>query len=207
MGRFWGFLASGRPRDAAGADARDRCRARRRRSRPPEVDPLEGRELTTLLGISAVTASTQVLTPPDGRFVPVTFSGLISNNHRVAPRAEVHVVDEYRRVRIERDIALKPEGKFPNGNLYSYSFTVGLEASRADQDLAGRQYYVIITVHDPDNGGARVVPVVVPRDARHIPEPADATSPPGARPARMGAPVRRLTPGSARPSGRPAGPR
>jgi hypothetical protein len=195
MGRFWGLLPPRRPRDAGGA--------RRRRCRPPEVCPLEVRELTTINGFSPVSASTQVLTPPDGRFVPITLSGAVSNDNRVAPTVRVHVVDEYRRVNIARRIPVTRQGgTVGKGGLYTYSFTVHLEASRADQDLAGRQYYVIITVMDPNNGGARIVPVVVPHDARHIPQPDDGTATKAALAPRAGSTPRMLTPGSARPTGR-----
>jgi hypothetical protein len=193
MGRFFGLLPPSRLRDAIGA--------RRRRCRPPEVCPLEARELTTITGFSPVTASTQVLTPPNGRFVPITLSGAISNDRLPAPTARVHVIDEYRRVNTVRGVPLQLVGMFSNGNLYTYSFTIRLEASRADQDLAGRQYYVIITARDRNNGGARIVPVIVPHDARHLPQPDDGTGNASARPLRDGGRPRMLTPGSDRPTG------
>jgi hypothetical protein len=199
MGRFWGLLPSGRPRDAA-------C-ARRRKYRPPQVCPLEARELTTLTGISLVTASTQVLTPPNGRFVPITLSGQVANDRLPAPTAQVHVIDEYRRVNSARPIPLTAMGKFSGSNLYTYSFTVRLEASRSDQDLAGRQYYVIITFKDRNTGGARIVPVIVPHDPRHIPQPNAGIDSAAARTLRDGSRPRMLTPGSGRPTGRRGGPR
>jgi hypothetical protein len=166
MGRFWGLLPSRRPR--AGA--------RRRKCRPPEVCPLEARELTTITGFSPVSSTTQFLTPPDGRSVPITLSGAIANDRSTPPVVRVHVIDEYRRINIARHIPLTgPVGSDGKSTVYNYSFTIHLEASRADQDVAGRQYYVIVTVKDRDNGGARIVPVVVPHDARHIPRPGGGT--------------------------------
>jgi hypothetical protein len=201
MGRFWSLLPPWRPRYASAS-------ARRRRCRPPEVCPLEARDLTAIAGLSPVTATTQVLTPPDGRFVPITFSGAVSNDRPAAPIVQVHVIDEYKRVNTVRRIPLTRDlGAIGKNPVYLFSFTVSLEASRADQDLGGRQYYVTVTVKDRDNGGARIVPVIVPHDARHIPQPDDGTGNGAARPPGSGSRPRMLTPGSGRPTGRRVGSR
>jgi hypothetical protein len=198
MGRFWRLLRPGR---RAAAD-------RRRRHRPPEVCALEARELTTITGFSPVTSSTQILTPPDGRRVPVTLTGAVSNDRPTPPIVELHVIDEYRRVNTAFRV---PVGRLEiperSDRVYSYSSTVLLEASRSDQDRAGRQYYLFITVEDEDNGGARVVPVVVPFDPRHLPTPQDHTGNGAAPPPNARRRPRSITPGSGRPTGRRGGSR
>jgi hypothetical protein len=203
MGRFWSHRRPGRPEGPA--------RARRRRQRLPEVCALESRELTVITGIATTAVSQQILTPPDGRLVPVSVSGLVSNNLPDPPIAELHVIDEYRRVNVVRRLALTPQpGSPPENTAYDYSFTVHLEASRADQDRSGRHYYLTITVRDADNAGAQIVPVRVPHDRGQIPDPDagagdEVTVPPNARGRARAA--RAIMAGSARRTGRRGGSR
>ena len=163
-------------------------------------------------GISPPAVSPRFLTPPNGRLVPVSVSGLISDNLPAPPVAELHVIDEYRRVNTVRRIELTPQpGSTPENTLYAYDLTVNLEASRADQDRSGRHYYLTITVRDADNAGAQIVPVRVPYDPNHLPDPEDGsgdenTRPPNAR-SRTRTTPRAVTPGSGRRTGRRGGSR
>lgn len=202
MGRFGIDRPPGRPRDGAAA--------RRLRRRPLEVSTLETRTLTTITGIS-VTADTNILTPPDGRLVPVTVTGQVINDNTAAPVVAVQVIDEYRRVNTVSSIPLTRSEEM-NGapRPYLYSVTLHLEASRSDQDRAGRQYYVIITAKDADNGVGRVVPVIVPFDPNHLPSPDDDAGTEAARAVRARSrprPPRMINRGSARPTGRRGEPR
>jgi hypothetical protein len=103
------------------------------------------------------------LWPPNGRIVPVTVSGTITDTVACAVNAKsaaYAVTDEYNRV--------QPSGGITLGAGGSYSFTIPLQASRLGKDLDGRQYTITVRATDNagDAGSASAV-VIVPHDQRH----------------------------------------
>ena len=119
---------------------------------PPDVVP----------PVVTVSASPSVLWPPNGRLVPVTISGTITDaaSGVDASSATFRVLDEYGQV--------QPGGAVVLGAGGSYSFTVMLEASRRGDDRNGRLYTVTVTARDiAGNAGTADGLVAVPHDARH----------------------------------------
>jgi hypothetical protein len=109
----------------------------------------------------AITASANPATlwPPNGKMVPVTISGTITDAETGvnASTAAYAVTDEYGKI--------QPRGGITLGSNGSYSFTVSLEASRNGNDQDGRHY--TITVSATDNAGNPDVAstvVTVPHD-------------------------------------------
>jgi hypothetical protein len=112
-------------------------------------------------GAPAVTASASLsqLWPPNGKLVPVTVSGKITDaTSGVDPgSARFEVVDSYGKVQPTGAVTLRGDG--------SYSFTVNLEASRLGTDLAGRTYTITVSAKDQGgNPGSASATVTVPRD-------------------------------------------
>jgi glycosidase len=102
------------------------------------------------------------LWPPNGKMVPVTVSGTITDGlSGVNPStAAFRVLDEY------GDI--QPSGPVSLGSGESYSFTVLLQASRNGSDRNGRQYKIIVSANDfAGNLGSAVTTVIVPQDQGH----------------------------------------
>jgi virginiamycin B lyase len=99
------------------------------------------------------------LWPPNGRMVPVTVSGTISDvgSGVSLSSAAYSVTDEYGEVQPTGAISLGDEG--------AYSFTVLLQASRHGNDRDGRRY--TITVRAKDSAGSsesKSAVVTVPHD-------------------------------------------
>jgi hypothetical protein len=112
--------------------------------------------------VVTVSASPSVLWPPNGRLVPVTISGTITDaaSGVDASSATFRVLDEYGQA--------QPGGAVVLGAGGSYSFTVMLEASRRGDDRNGRLYTVTVTARDiAGNAGTANGFVTVPHDARH----------------------------------------
>jgi hypothetical protein len=104
-------------------------------------------------------ADPSTLWPPNGKLVPVTISGKITDNlSGVDPtKATYAVSDEYGQV--------QPSGIFNVNSNGTYSFTIQLEARRDGQDKDGRVYTIIVT--DLDQAGKRgtiQTVVTVPHD-------------------------------------------
>jgi hypothetical protein len=119
--------------------------------RPPDADPPE---------ITA-TANPAVLWPVNGKLVPVTVTGTITDTGSGVDPASLTfaVADEYGRC--------VPRGSVTVGADGSFSFTTYLEASRKGQDLDGRRYAITLTGADMvGNLGQAAVEVIVPHDQR-----------------------------------------
>ena len=106
-----------------------------------------------------VSAAPGVLWPPNGKMIPVTISGTITdtgsgvNLNRVA----YAVKDEYGVVQPHGGVVLGSEG--------GYTFSIWLQASRRSTDRDGRRY--VVTVQAEDNGrniGSKTTVVTVPHD-------------------------------------------
>lgn len=114
---------------------------------------------TTAPSVTATAAG--VLWPPNGKMVPVTVSGTLSDagSGIDASSATFTVVDEYGVVQPSGAVTVAPNG--------SYSFTVQLESSRKGTDKDGRTYTVVVSVEDNNgNVGSATTSVAVAHDQR-----------------------------------------
>jgi hypothetical protein len=112
--------------------------------------------------VITVSATPKTLWPPNGRMVPVTISGTITDagSGVNASTATYTVIDEYG--------LIQPSGHFTildaNGN---YAFTIQLQASRNGNDQDGRHYTIIVSAQDNEgNQGSKSAVVTVPHDQR-----------------------------------------
>jgi hypothetical protein len=104
-----------------------------------------------------IAATPETLWPPNGKLVPVTIAGTITDAGSGVSTATYTVTDEYGQVQPKGSVTPRPDG--------SYSFTIQLEASRNDNDRDGRQYTIIIIVQDnAGNTGSKDTSVIVPHD-------------------------------------------
>ena len=104
-------------------------------------------------------ASPSSVWPPNGKMVPVTISGAMTDNLSGlnASTAAFAVTDEYGQV--------QPSGPVTVGNIGSYSFVINLQASRDGNDKDGRQYTIKVTAQDnAGNQGSASTVVTVPHD-------------------------------------------
>lgn len=100
------------------------------------------------------------LWPPNGKTVPVTVSGTITDTGCTVTAAAYSVTDEYGKVQPSGPVTLSPEG--------AYSFTVLLEASRLGADIDGRVYTVTVGAsNDASKTGSEARTVIVPHDQGH----------------------------------------
>jgi hypothetical protein len=111
-----------------------------------------------------ITLSTtpKLLWPANGRTVPVTVMGTITDTGSgVNTKTAAYVVkDEYGEVQPQGTIALGPTG--------SYSFTILLQASRLGIDKDGRRYTITVVASDnAGNSGSKTTVVTVPHDQGH----------------------------------------
>jgi Bacterial Ig-like domain len=112
--------------------------------------------------VVSVSASPSSLWPPNGKMVPVTVSGTITDTlSGVNPSTAVFaVVDEYGLIQPSGPVSLGPGG--------SYSFIVLLQASRNGGDKNGRQYTITVSASDyAGNVGSAATIVTVPHDQGH----------------------------------------
>jgi hypothetical protein len=110
--------------------------------------------------VITLSTSATSLWPPNGKMVPLTVSGAISDTGCILKTAAYAVTDEYGEV--------QPRGPVTIGVRGAYSFTVLLQSSRLGTDLDGRLY--TITVSASNNAGetrSRTGSVIVPHDQRH----------------------------------------
>jgi hypothetical protein len=101
------------------------------------------------------------LWPPNGRMVPVTVSGTITDTGSgVSTSSAAYAVkDEYGEIQPKGAIHLSSGG--------SYSFTILLQASRRGVDLNGRRYTITVRAKDnAGNRGSKTRVVTVPHDQR-----------------------------------------
>jgi hypothetical protein len=109
--------------------------------------------------VIAVVTTPRVLWPPNGKKVPVTVSGTITDTGSGvnANSAAYSVKDEYGDV--------QPMGAITLGLGGNYSFSILLQASRRGTDLDARRYTVTIRAQDnAGNRGSKTSAVTVPHD-------------------------------------------
>jgi FG-GAP-like repeat/FG-GAP repeat len=110
--------------------------------------------------VITVSTSAESLWPPNGKMMPVTVSGTITDTGCSVKSAAYAVTDEYGQVQPRGGITLGADG--------IYSFTILLQASRLGTDLGGRQYTVTVRASDNAGNAASASAVVtVPHDQRH----------------------------------------
>ena len=132
---------------------------RARRDAVVGVTPLENRALLSTLTITEK-ASPTILWPPNGRMVPVTVSGTITDMGSTVTSAEYTIHDS------ETGTTSAPVAITSLSG--SYSFMVELQARRAGSDRAGRDY--TISVSAVDQAGTEATDsadVIVPHDMGH----------------------------------------
>ncbi len=113
----------------------------------------------TIPPVITVSANPSTLWPPDGKMVPVTIAGTMTDSQSgVNPSTATYAVtDEYGLV--------QPSGKVTLGTNGSYTFTIQLQASRNGDDLDGRQYIITVSAQDnAGNKGSASTGVTVPHD-------------------------------------------
>jgi hypothetical protein len=120
---------------------------------------LNNTQADTTPPVITLSATPKVLWPPNGRTVPVTVFGTITDTGSGVNvnSAAYAVKDEYGEVQPRGAITLGPGG--------AYSFTILLQASRLGTDLDGRRYMVTVQAKDNSgNGGSKTSVVTVPHD-------------------------------------------
>jgi hypothetical protein len=106
-----------------------------------------------------LSATPKLLWPPNGKMVPVTISGTITDagSGVNANSAAYSVKDEYDEVQSSGAIMLGPSG--------NYSMSILLQASRLGTDTDGRRYTVTVRASDhAGNSGSKMTVVNVPHD-------------------------------------------
>jgi glycosidase len=112
--------------------------------------------------VVGISASPTSLWPPNGKMVPVTVSGAISDSLSGVDPGSVtfSVADEYGSVQPSGPVSLGPGG--------TYSFAVSLLASRNGSDHNGRLYTITVSAKDlAGNPGSASTVVTVPHDQGH----------------------------------------
>lgn len=136
------------------------CRGLRRRAFRPALGALEKRELPATT-VSVLIATPATLNPPNNRFVKVAvFGNVIESSPKATPHAVYQVTDQYRRNEPGGRVTLTKV----TPTVYAFSFTVLLQARRAQTDLGGRHYYIEVGSEDSQNAGGRTIAVYVPHD-------------------------------------------
>jgi hypothetical protein len=116
-----------------------------------------------------------MILPPNNKYIPVTVTGTFQEYHVVTvgknvqlvnsvqsgpKRSSFQVVDEYRQVQPHGKITLVLTDSAKA--IYSYSFTIFLQATRRNADVTGRHYNIIVGAGDTDGWNGEVVTVLVP---------------------------------------------
>jgi hypothetical protein len=114
-----------------------------------------------VIPVITVSANPATLLPPNGRLIPVTVSGAITDEPGGsginASSAAYRVMDEYGRV--------QPSGRVTLGTDGRYAYTVALQASREGDDRDGRRYVIVVSATDNGgNVGGASATVTVPRN-------------------------------------------
>jgi hypothetical protein len=126
---------------------------------PGKLGVLLNNTADTTPPVITLSTTPKVLWPPNGKMVPVTVSGTITDTGSGVNvnSAAYAVKDEYGEVQPQGAITLGPGG--------AYSFTILLQASRLGTDLDGRRYTVTVRAKDnAGNGGSKTSVVTVPHD-------------------------------------------
>jgi aqualysin 1 len=109
----------------------------------------------------SVAARQATILPPNGKLVPVSFSGTAVDDISTIRNVSFTVRDEYGRVQPSGNVVVT------NGR---FSITAYLEASRRGQDANGRQYVLTVTATDlGGNYASATAGVVVAHDRRSAP--------------------------------------
>jgi hypothetical protein len=107
-----------------------------------------------------IAATPDILWPPNGKLIPVTVSGTITDkdSNVDAITATYEVKDEYG--------LIQPSGQITTLDASGhYSFRIQLQASRNGNDADGRQYTITVrAVDDEGNAGSAPAIVIVPHD-------------------------------------------
>jgi probable HAF family extracellular repeat protein len=106
-----------------------------------------------------ITATPDTLWPPNGKLVPVTVSGTITDEDSAVGEitAAYEVIDEYGLIQRNGAVTIQSDG--------SYVFTVPLRASRNGNDADGRHYTITVSALDTEgNEGSADAIVTVPHD-------------------------------------------
>jgi hypothetical protein len=117
-----------------------------------------------------LTASPNILWPPNGKFVTVNVTGTALDTLSGVNPASVrfHVVDEYGRVQPSGQITNLIESMatpFGGFGVVNFSFQISLQARRFGFDFDGRQYRIDVTAQDmAGNVGSGSTSVTVPHD-------------------------------------------
>jgi hypothetical protein len=110
--------------------------------------------------VITLSATPTSLWPPNGKMVPATVSGTITDTGCIVTSAAYAVTDEYGQIQPSGPVTLSAGG--------GYSFTVLLRASRLGTDLDGRRYTVTIRASDnAGNSGSKTSVITVPHDQGH----------------------------------------
>jgi hypothetical protein len=136
---------------------------RRRRDRCLELTTLEGRQLLTLSPTNiTVKAVPNILSPPNGQYVPVTVSGSFNESATdAAPSGFFYVSDQYGTDEPRAGIALHQSATDPHK--YTFSFTIHLHAQRGSQSNNGRQYAILVGARDAAGAVGKTIAVLVPK--------------------------------------------
>ena len=110
--------------------------------------------------IITVSRTPTSLWPPNGKMIPVTVSGTITDTGCTITSAAYKVTDEYHEV--------QPSGGLTLGSGGAYSFTVLLQASRRGADLDGRVYNITVSAsNNADKSGSQTRSVIVLHNQSH----------------------------------------
>jgi hypothetical protein len=109
----------------------------------------------------SLTAQRDSLWPPNGKLVPVTFTGTVADDASVIREVSFSVHDEYGHLQ-PSGTAVVRDGRF--------SFTANLQASRLGRDADGRRYVMTVTASDLEgNRASASASVVVQHDRGSAP--------------------------------------
>lgn len=107
--------------------------------------------------VAPAAASPSSLWPANGKLVPVTVSGIVTDNGSGIGSATYRVVDSYREVQPAGAVTVGADGR--------YAFTLMLPARRSGNDKDGRRFAVTVDITDrAGNTSATSAVVVVPHD-------------------------------------------
>jgi hypothetical protein len=140
---------------------------RPRRGSRPELVGLEGRQLLTLSPTKiSLKAVPNILSPPNGQYVPVTVTGSFNESATdAAPSGFFYVTDQYGKLEPRAGVTLTQSPTDPH--TYTFSFTIHLQAQRGSMTTNGRQYSILVGARDAAGAVGKTIGVQVPKEAVH----------------------------------------